>query len=536
MLKLLAARIAGGQVPGFSEYRVVYLDTANVGVEDSRAMLESLFAGLRDNSNVVVLIDNLGQLLQRSGGTNKPLIRSISSRRGMFLVGTMSDIEYQEQIGNDALMLDHFYRVRWTGPDSIELADIVRHFAESQSRDAGIAVSPEVLHRLTVLTSAFLVSDAEPSRSIEVLRRIFDRRRFETTLGRPSNQPIQVEEVANEIAHKSGISAETVLGQSLHRDFHAILSASVVGQTDAVRETAIELELISAGLNDPYKPASVLMFAGLTGVGKSELAKQIARIYSPTGSLKVYPMGNYTEPHSVSGLIGVPPGYVGHEDGGRLVNDLLADPYSVFLLDEAEKCHPNVWKPFLTLFDEGWIIVQRGRKAFGNRAIFILTTNAGDRSIAQLVRSDKSPQEVADHVRKTLSRVRHEQSSQPVFPPQFLSRIRRILVFRPLDLETMRGITQIFLNKMATKWLRSRSKTVSVVAEVASKIAEESHRLNELSNGEEGGRIVQKLISELVEYQILRQAMKFPEQYDACQTISVTLHTTDPVAVNVSFE
>ena len=87
-------------------------------------------------------------------------------------------------------------------------------------------------------------------------------------------------------------------------------------------------------------------------------------------------MSNFTEPHSVSGIIGVPPGYVGHETGGALINDLNADPYGVFLLDEAEKAHPNVWKPFLNLFDEGWIVDQRGVKAYADRAIFILTTSS----------------------------------------------------------------------------------------------------------------------------------------------------------------
>jgi ATP-dependent Clp protease ATP-binding subunit ClpA len=126
----------------------------------------------------------------------------------------------------------------------------------------------------------------------------------------------------------------------------------------------------------------VLLFAGMTGVGKTELAKRIAELYSTSKRLTTYAMGNFTEPHSVSGIIGVPPGYVGHEDGGRLINELNADPYSVFLLDEAEKCHPNVWKPFLNLFDEGWIMGHRGVKAHADRAIFILTTNAGDKTIA----------------------------------------------------------------------------------------------------------------------------------------------------------
>ena len=101
-----------------------------------------------------------------------------------------------------------------------------------------------------------------------------------------------------------------------------------------------------------------MLFVGQTGTGKTEMAKALARLYSSSKRLKTFTLGNFSEPHSVSGLIGVPAGYVGHDQGGRLINDLNADPYSVFLLDEADKSHPDVMQPFLNLFDEGWICVS----------------------------------------------------------------------------------------------------------------------------------------------------------------------------------
>lgn len=175
----------------------------------------------------------------------------------------------------------------------------------------------------------------------------------------------------------------------------------------------------------------------------------------------------------------------------------------MFLLDEAEKCHPNIWKPFLNLFDEGWIADQRGRKAFGDEAIFILTTNAGDRSIGQLTQSGKTHDEIVDHVRRTLSRVRQERSSQPVFPPQFLSRIRRIMVFKPLSVESMVEITRITLKKVADQWEIARGKRLNIHEPVVHAIGEKAHHLNSLANGEEGGRIVKKLIRDKIEYAIL---------------------------------
>jgi ATP-dependent Clp protease ATP-binding subunit ClpC len=526
MLQILADTILENEIGYLAGIPVVYMNVENVGPEDSRAVLETLWAGISKYSELVLLIDGMASLFPRpAGGSNKPLLRMFLSRPGLRMVGTMVAGEYNELVANDIRMLSLSNRLDCCRLTPEELMKIASCFADSLAHRVGIQITESTVQQTISMASTFLVGDTEPSRTIEVLRRAVDDLLFDkNTLNSDTNaRVLEPENVASIISRQSGVPIETLMGHHHNRNFTAALTGSVVGQPRAVREVAIELEMIAAGLNEPGKPATVLMFAGMTGVGKTELAKQIARLYSPTAKLTVYPMGNFTEPHSVAGLIGVPPGYVGHEEGGRLVNDLLADPFSVFLLDEAEKCHPNVWKPFLNLFDEGWIVDRRGRKAYGDRAVFILTTNAGDRSIAQLQRTNKSDIEVADHVRKTLSRVRQERSSQPVFPPQFLSRIRRIIVFSPLEEEAMVEISRICVEKIGVRWQLSRNKSMSVTPEVVEWIGREAFRLNGIANGEEGGRIVQKLVSEKIEYEILRLAITQPEAYEKCRHIIVSM-------------
>jgi len=166
----------------------------------------------------------------------------------------------------------------------------------------------------------------------------------------PPRDRVTPDDVLAAVAEASGVPESTLRGIAERSDYERSLSEEIVGQQHAVREVATELGLIKAGLTDVGKPASVMLFVGQTGTGKTEMAKVLARFYSTSKRLRTYTLGNFVEPHSVAGIIGVPPGYVGHDQGGRLVNDLNSDPYCVFLLDEADKAHPDVLQPFSGLF------------------------------------------------------------------------------------------------------------------------------------------------------------------------------------------
>jgi len=285
----------------------------------------------------------------------------------------------------------------------------------------------------------------------------------------------------------------------------------------------MELGLIKAGLTDASKPASVMLFVGMTGTGKTELAKTLARFYSTTKRLRMYTMANFVEPHSVSGIIGVPAGYVGHESGGRLINELNADPYGVFLLDEIDKAHPDVLQPLLNLFDEGWVRDQRGVVARANHSIFIMTTNVGQRMIADMEASNHSVEEITEKVKDALSSIRHTKANRPVFSPEFLARIKRTVVFRPLTAEAMQKICRMATDSMAAVWAEQRDKTFVITDEVIDYVSKKSHQLNERSKGKEGGRIVHKLLSKLVDAEVQQAIANRVEEYQTCREVHVDL-------------
>jgi ATP-dependent Clp protease ATP-binding subunit ClpA len=337
---------------------------------------------------------------------------------------------------------------------------------------------------------------------------------------------IGVDHVVRVISEISRVPVAALSGDIDDTDYEQILGAAVVGQDQAVQSVATELRLIRAGITEPNKPASVMLFCGLNGVGKTELAKKLAEIYSASKRLQVYTMANFVEPHSVSGIIGVPAGYVGHDQGGRLINDLNADPYGVFLLDEIEKSHPDVLKPFLNLFDEGWIVDQRGVKAYADRAIFILTSNAGYEAISQMHQDKRPMEDIVEHVKTSLARVRNERSGQPVLSQAFLARIKRILIFNPLGEQALVGIARLMLDRVQDNWKRLRGKTVIVPDELVLDIARKGAQLNDKSGGREGGRGIRRLIDDLIEDRIQRAAAGDRRAYGECRTIRLALIET----------
>ena len=524
LLREFARRAAAGQLPFLADSRFVRFDCRNVPAEDSRPCLEAILAAIEQDPTIVACLDGIASLIkQPNGGTNLPLLCATLDMRRTPVIATMASWEFADLFAGNAQLLENMTRVEVPEPTESQSLEMIRGLSASIEREFEVSIDGVVPERAVDLSSSFLLAERLPQKAIKVIRRACDEVAFERSRDANASSSVTEEHIIRVVAERSGLPVTAVSGSGEDTDYEAALTEAVVGQEEAINAVVTELQLIKSGLTEPDKPASVMLFAGMTGVGKTELAKRIAKLYSASKQLHVYTMANFTEPHSVSGIIGVPPGYVGHDQGGRLVNELNADPYSVFLLDEAEKAHPNVWKPFLNLFDEGWMVDQRGVKAHADRAIFILTSNAGDHAIAQMTSQNKPMEEIVEHVKNRLSKVRLERSSQPVFPPQFLSRIKRILVFRPLDELAMTRIAEMLVEAMADKWLQKRSKQVEVSDESIQWIGKRAFELNEAARGKEGGRIIARLIADHVESPLQEAALNRKREYELCSRATVTL-------------
>jgi ATP-dependent Clp protease ATP-binding subunit ClpA len=291
-----------------------------------------------------------------------------------------------------------------------------------------------------------------PAKAIELLERTAaDVAADAEMTGSPARE-VGRGELARRLAALTGLPEETILGTGADKDYVDLLSRNLVSQEVAVAKVAGRLDLIQKGMVDKHGPAAVFVFAGLSGTGKTELAKQIAQIYSSSRAIIHFAMENFTESHSVSGLIGSAPGLIGYDEGGALINAMNRDPYAVVLLDEVEKAHPAVWDPFLNLFDEGTITDTRGVTASGTKSFFVMTSNIGQYEIADMLAAGAAQEEIEDTVMKLLPSFVHPSARQPCFRPEFVGRIMRrggVVAFNALSYEALLGIARHLFSKVA---------------------------------------------------------------------------------------
>jgi ATP-dependent Clp protease ATP-binding subunit ClpC len=524
LVREFARRAAVGQIPFLAERVFLWVDCRHVPADESRPRLAALLAHTASRPDLVLCLDGFASILRTDRGeANKAVLMEALSSGRCNLIGLLTPREYEELAGDDPELSELFCRVDVREPSPDAALRLVGRFASDLSQRTGIAIEPEAVRQAVSLTANYVLHDHLPAKAVRVLARASEDLHYDRSQLRRERATVTGEDVVRIVSEISGVPVETLRGVADESDYESGLNESVFGQDHAVREVATEIGLIKAGMADPTKPASVMLFLGQTGTGKTEMAKAIARLYSASKRVRTYTMGNCVEPHSVATIIGVPPGYVGHDRGGRLVNELNADPHCVVLLDEVDKAHPDVLQPFLNLFDEGWVTDQRGARAYGTKAIFVLTTNVGQRMIADMHREGKSSEEIAARMKEALGQIRHSKADRPVFTPEFLARIKRVIVFRPLDASAMRSIVTKQTADLVRGWTQIRGKQLVIPPGLSDYVGAAAHRLDVRAGGKEGGRIVRKLMADWVEAPLQREISRRPNDYQRSEVVSLDM-------------
>ncbi len=290
----------------------------------------------------------------------------------------------------------------------------------------------------------------------------------ESGRGKMIRNEVTEEHIASVVSKWTGIPIVKLLSGERDRlmKMEEAIAERVVGQNEAVAALCNAVRRSRSGLGDPNRPIGTLLFLGPTGVGKTELSKALADfLFNDPHAMVRVDMSEFMEQHSVARLIGAPPGYVGYDEGGRLTEAVRRKPYSVILLDEVEKAHPDVFNVLLQVFDDGRLTDGKGRTVDFKNTVIIMTSNIASQQIQQLTEESGADWEIEAHVKDALKQL---------FKPEFLNRIDEIIVFHMLSKEDLRKIVDIQLGYLCDR-LKARNLTIEFTDDARAQIMDEAY-------------------------------------------------------------
>jgi ATP-dependent Clp protease ATP-binding subunit ClpC len=406
---------------------------------------------------------------------------------------------HRVRISNEAIVAaaelsDRYIRDRFLPDKAIDLIDqtSARVRLRTKTKDDDTRSLEDDLRRLArerdQATSAEDYDRAQSVKEqIETRQTEFEDRRK----GRQRAPEVTAEDIAEVVSRATGIPVSQLTSEERERllNLEAELHARVIGQEESVSAIAEAIRRSRAGLADPRRPVGSFLFLGPTGVGKTELARTLAEALFGDESLMVrFDMSEFQERHTVSRLVGAPPGYVGYEEAGQLTEQVRRRPYSVLLFDEIEKAHPDVFNILLQILDDGRLTDAQGRAVDFKHAVVIMTSNLGADRIQQHTRQRESFDELKADLMQILQRS---------FRPEFINRIDEIIVFRTLTPEQLVDITRLMLDRLARR-LRAQQIEVEFTDDAVRLLAHEGF------DPEFGARPLRRTIQRLVENELSR--------------------------------
>ncbi len=502
----LAQRIASGDVPYKLRGKEIYLVdmTAMVAGTQFRGQFENRMKGLIDETkksgNAILVIDEVHSIVgagNAEGGMNAAnILKPALSRGEIQLIGATTLSEYRQYIEKDAALERRFQPVTVNEPSVDDTVKVLSGIKKYYEQHHGIKIPDRLIRRIVTLSERYITDRFLPDKAIDLMdeacshqamhsevinelnavgedlksartelealegktepneddyRRIADlktavlqkQNRFDELSAQRDKIELTDDEIARVIEVWTGVPASSITESEFNRidRLESEIKKRIVGQDEAVDAVARAIKRSRAGISYKKKPVSFI-FAGSTGVGKTELVKVLANyLFDSPESLIRLDMSEFMEKHSVSRIIGSPPGYVGYDDAGQLTEKIRRKPYTVVLFDEIEKAHPDVMNILLQILDDGRITDAHGKEVSFESTVIVMTTNAGSNESGTVAGFGESV--------KTNERARVMKALEGFLRPEFINRVDEIIVFNRLTKDDFRAICRIMLGDLA---------------------------------------------------------------------------------------
>lgn len=484
----LAYKIHKGEVPEPLKNAVVYsldMGTLLAGTKfrgDFEARMKAVIKALEKKPDSILFIDEIHTILgagQVSGGTmdaSNMLKPSLASGK-IRCIGSTTFQEYRTYFERDRALLRRFQKVDVGEPSLEETVQILKGLQSRYEEFHRVKYTDAALEAAVHLSARYLQDRKLPDKAIDLI----DETGAAKKLSAGPGATVDVPDVENVVASMAQIPPRQITTddkQALRR-LEEDLRNVVFGQDEAIRAVASAIKLARAGLRSPDKPIGCFLFTGPTGVGKTEVARQLAKTLGI--AFVRFDMSEYMEAHTVSRLIGAPPGYVGFDRGGLLTDAISKTPHAVLLLDEIEKAHPDIFNVLLQVMDHGTLTDANGKTTDFRHVILIMTSNVGARDMARraIGFGDSRTNPDADREYKR------------VFSPEFRNRLDARIVFNPLDKRVMSNIVQKFLKELAGQ-LAEKNVTITTTEAAIAYLADKGY------DPDFGARPLARLIQEEV--------------------------------------
>ena len=571
----LARRMASGAVPEtLARRRLVALDIPSMlaGTKyrgDFEERVKAVLREIQRAGDVILFVDELHTIMGAGAAEGAidaaNILKPVLGRGLVRILGATTLEEYRRHIEKDAALERRFQPVIVEEPTREESVRILTGLRSRYERHHRLIITDEAIRAAVDLSVRYIPERFLPDKAIDLvdeaaslvrmsavdepggggepgaeeLRRAkeeaFRRGDLERAAAlRESEQRARSEEngercvlaadVASVVSGWTGIPVETLTESERERltRLEEVIHRRVIGQDEAVSAVCRAIRLGRVGLSDPGRPVGSFLFLGPTGVGKTELCRALAEaVYGDENAMIRVDMSEYMEQHSVSRLIGAPPGYVGHGEGGYLTDRVRRRPWSVVLLDEIEKAHPDVLNLLLQILEDGVLTDARSRRTDFRSAVLVMTSNVG--AAAGTDRPVGFADGDAERRWETLRR-RAAEEAERVFRPEFLGRLDEVIVFRPLDRGQIERIASGMLDRIADR-LAERGVILEVQPEALARLAEEGY------DPRYGARPLRRRLRERVEDRLAEMLLK-GELSDGDRAL-LTLREDEPAVVRV---